>query len=110
MNLPVRSLSWGRKLYRRKVRVRQLIETATPTDIHLSIKYVRSPVLIFTDGIDHGLYNFTDALLHVEADVGKVRHVPLVDVGEVVRHQQLVQTVLVTRQLVHTRPGAKEGT
>ena len=60
-----------------------------------------------TDGIDHGLYDLTDALLHVEADVGKVRHVPLVNVGEVVRHEQLVQAVLVTRQLVHTGPEAK---
>lgn len=68
------------------------------------------PVLIFTDGIDYGLYNLTDTLLHVEADVGKVRHVPLVDVGEVMRHQQLVQAVLVARQLVHTRPEAREGT
>ena len=62
---------------------------------------------MITDGIDHGLYNLTDALLHVEADVGKVRHVPLVNVGEVVRHEQLVQAVFVARQLVHTRPEAR---
>lgn len=43
-----------------------------------------------TDGIDHGLYDLTDGLLHVETDEGEVGDVPLVDVGEVVGHKQLV--------------------
>ena len=57
-----------------------------------------------TDGIDHGLYDLTDGLLHVEADEGEVGDVPLVDVGEVVGHKQLVQAVFVTGEVIHTRP------
>ena len=36
------------------------------------------------DGIDNSLHYLTDTLLHVETDIGKVCHIPLVNVGEVV--------------------------
>ena len=59
-----------------------------------------------TDGVDHGLDDLADALLHVETDIGEVCHVPGVDVAVVVGHEQLVQAVLVTPQHVDLGPAA----
>ena len=50
--------------------------------------------------IDHRLHQLGHALLQVQADIGKVHHVPLVNVTVVVAHQQLVHTILQIQRLL----------
>ena len=80
------------------------MDTATPAHTRLTRCWTRVTRDGVTDGVDHGLDDLTDALLHVETDVCEVSHVPWVDVAVVVGHEQLVQAVLVAPQHVDLGP------